>query len=119
MVDFDGVDVRQHARDAGQRGLVIVVSAKNFAVVSGVAVQTSEDETQQALKAIQPGIDIVARGPADCDFAGQQPREFETGAALDVAAAGIAREAVAIEQEVVHAVVAFTSPNGFRPGIRS
>ena len=87
MVDFDGVDVRQHARDAGQRGLVIEVSEKNFAVVSGVAVHTSEDEVSRPSRRSQPGIVIVARGVADADFAGQQPREFEAGAGLDVAAA--------------------------------
>src|SRR6185437_9556221 len=61
---------------------------------------------QEALQAVETRIDIVARRPADRDFAGQQSREFECGAALGVAAVGIAGKAAAVEREVVDAAVA-------------
>ena len=86
MIDLRGVGAHQHAGHAGQReSRRPAVSETNFAVVSGAPT------THQRRWSTAPAICRAANpdscaAVADRDFAGDEARQFERGAGLDVAA---------------------------------
>ena len=92
--------------DSGQRGLDELRVRKEFCRGQRRRGPHQRGCREQALQARQARVDIGALGPADRDLAGQEAREFNGRTGLDVAAGGVARIAVAVEVEVVHAGVA-------------
>ena len=116
MIDLEGVGVRQHAGDAGQRSLVDRGGRIEFGGGQRRRRPGQRRRGEQALQPVEARVDIIAQGIADRDFAGEQPREFERRAGLGVAAGGIARKAGAVELHVVCAAVALELGERFHAG---
>src|ERR1700754_395890 len=100
VIDLAGVEVRQHTRRTWQRGLVDRCGGIEPDGSQRRRGPGQRARGEQALQRAEPRIDIIARGVADRYFPREQPGEFEGGAAPDIAAAGIAVVAAAVEPQI-------------------